>query len=255
VPFPQHPRKHLEEPLFTASEFHRYVAQRTGRPRPRPARNVVLVFGGWRWKRYLDRRFRGRFEEKTGLYRVRPTVGIYLVAGPGAPHVAIVAEELAALGVRRFVIVGIAGSLQPDVRVGSLVLCSKALRDEGTSHHYVKPQPFAYPSPTLTTRLRTTMERSGVTFDHGPTWTTDAPYRETVTEIRRYRNRRILTVEMEASALFSVAQLRNFEAAALLVVSDNLDERGWEPRFYDCRPSLHRALDMAIRTLAAESQR
>jgi len=189
------------------------------------------------------------------LYRVRPSVGVHLVAGPGAPHVAIVAEELAALGVRRFVIVGIAGSLQPQLRVGSLVLCSKALRDEGTSHHYVKPQPFAYPSPTLTRRLTQAMARSVSTFDLGPTWTTDAPYRETVTEIRRYRDRGILTVEMEASALFSVARLRHCEAAALFVVSDNLDERGWEPRFYDCRPHLHRALDIAIKTLAAEPQR
>jgi uridine phosphorylase len=251
VPFPQHPRKHLEEPLFTASEFHRYVAKRTGRPRPKPARRVILVFGGWRWKRYLSRRFHGRFEQQTGLYRARPSVGIYLVEGPGAPHVAIVAEELAALGVRRFVIVGIAGSLQPDVRVGSLILCTKALRDEGTSHHYVKPQPFARPSPALTARLKTAMERSGTTFEQGPTWTIDAPYRETVTEIRRYRKRGILTVEMEASALFSVARLRGCEAAALFVVSDNLDDRGWEPRFYDCRPDLYRALDIAIEALAA----
>jgi purine-nucleoside phosphorylase len=103
----------------------------------------------------------------------------------------------------------------------------------------------------LTARLKTAMERLGTAFEQGPTWTIDAPYRETVSEIRRYRLRGILTVEMEASAMFSVARLRDCEAAALFVVSDNLDERGWEPRFYDCRPDLHRALEIAVEALAA----
>jgi len=248
VPFPQHPRKQLEEPLFTASEFHRYEAKRSGAPKPRPPRNVVLVFGR-RWKRYLNRRFRGCFDRRSGLYRASPSVGVAIIGGPGAPFAAIVVEELAALGVRRFVIVGMAGSLQPGLRVGSLVLCTKALRDEGTSHHYVRPQPFAHPSPKLTARLKNSMERLGTSFESGASWTTDAPYRETVSEVRRYRKLGILTVEMEASAVFSVAQLRGCEAAALFVVSDHVDERGWEPRFHDSRPGLRRALNISVGAL------
>ena len=209
---------------------------------------MILVFGR-RWRGYLSRKFRGTLDRRTDIYRVRPSVGVTVLAGPGAPHVAIVVEELAALGVRRFVIVGIAGSLQPSLRVGSLVLCGRALRDEGTSHHYIRPGRFVRPSAGLTETLRTELERRGTPYAIGPTWTIDAPYRETVTEIRRYRRLGILTVEMEASALFSVARLRGRQSAALFVISDHLDERGWEPRFHDSRPGLRRALELAIRAL------
>ena len=251
VPFPQHPRKHREESLFTAREFHRYASRRTGSPPPKPPRNVVLVYGH-RWKRYLSRKYRAASPSAgSGDYRANDSVGVSIVGGPGAPHSAIVVEEMAALGVRRFLIVGMAGSLQPDLRVGSLVACDKALRDEGTSHHYVRPSVFAYPSSELTAALVSTLEREGTPYAKGPTWTTDAPYRETVAEVRRYRQRGILTVEMEASAVFSVARFRGRQAAAIFVISDHLDERGWEPRFYDCRPGLRHALDLAVEALAA----
>lgn len=72
------------------------------------------------------------------------------------------------------------------------------------------------------------------------------PIRETVAEIRRYRARGIVTVKMEASAIFAIARCRKRQAAALFVVSDNLDDRGWEPRFHDTRAPLRRALQVAI---------
>jgi uridine phosphorylase len=209
------------------------------------------VFGR-RWERYLSRRYPGSPAlRNSGIYRANDEVGVSIVGGPGAPYAAIVVEELAALGVRRFLIAGIAGSLQPKLRAGSLVICNRALRDEGTSHHYAGPSVFAYPSSKLTRVLRSTLERHGTSFTVGPTWTTDAPYRETIPEVRRYRKQGILTVEMEASAVFSVARCRGCEAAAMFVISDHLDERGWEPRFHDSRPGLRHALNLAVEALAA----
>ncbi len=250
VGFPQYRGKHRAAPLFTATEFHRYASRRSGRPLPVPPRGVVLVFGE-RWRRYLSQRFRGVYDRGTGLYHVGPNVGIMLVPGPGAPFATIVVEELAALGVKRFLIVGMAGSLQPGVRVGSYVLCTKALRDEGTSHHYRGPGLYAHPSADLTKALRATLAREGVPFAEGPSWTTDAVYRETPPEIRRYRRAGILTVEMEASAVFAVSGHRGCRAAALFVISDHLDDAGWEPRFFDTRRPLRQGLTLAIRTLRA----
>ncbi len=248
VPYPLHPSKHRAPALFTAADFHRYVARRRGVAPPRPPRSIVLCYGG-RWKRYLDRRFRGRLDVRSGIYLAGPGVGVTLVAGPGAPHSAVVVEELAALGVRRFVIVGLAGSLQPRLRAGEIVVCEKALRDEGTSYHYAPPSRFAYPDAKLASALRRVLERSGIPYDSGASWTIDAIYRETVAEVRRYRARGILTVEMEASAVFTVARALGRAAAALFVISDHLDERGWEPKFHDARPSLRRALDLAVEAL------
>jgi uridine phosphorylase len=249
VTFPQHRRKHLERPLFTAGEFHRYVARRRGVPPPRPPDTVVLVFGP-RWRRYLGRKYPGTLDRRSDIYRVRPGVGVTILGGPGAPLAGIVVEELAAAGTRRFVIVGIAGSLQPELRLGGIVLCTRALRDEGTSHHYLAPGRFTEPSPKLTDTLRAALGRAGTPFVTGPTWTIDAPYRETIAEIRRYRSQGILTVEMEASAVFAIARLRGCESAAVFVISDHLDERGWEPRFHDCRPALHKALGVVVGALA-----
>lgn len=202
---------------------------------------------GERWTRYLRRTFRGRYDSRTGIYRATRSVGVVQVQGPGAPFAGIVVEELAALGVRRFVLVGLAGSLAREIRVGSMVVCTKALRDEGTSHHYQKGAPFSHPDRRLTSSLALSLRAAGTPYSRGPSWTTDAPYRETVPEIRRYRRAGILTVEMEASAVFAVAMALDREAAALFVISDHLDETGWEPRFHDTRTALHRALRIAIR--------
>jgi len=245
VPFPHQPRKHRWAPLYSASDFWRYVATRTGNPSPRAPPNVVLVFGE-RWTRYLNRTFRGTYDSETGVYRVDRSVGVVQVRGPGAPFASIVVEERAALGVKRFVIVGLAGSLSRDIQAGSMVVCTKALRDEGTSHHYQPAAPFSHPDRRLTTALKASLQSAGVPYFEGPSWTTDAPYRETIPEIRRYRRAGILTVEMEASAVFAVARALGRRAAALFVISDHLDEAGWEPRFHDMRAALHQALRIAI---------
>jgi len=247
--YPRYPRKHRESALFKAVEFHTYLSKRRGESLPRPPRNVVLVFGA-RWHAYLKNKFRGRLDPRSGVYRINSTVGIVNIDGPGAPFATIVLEELAALGVRRFLILGLAGSLRPDLGAGSLVVCSKALRDEGTSYHYAKSSAYARPSPGLVTRLTRVLERNHLSYAEGPSWTTDAPYRETVAEIRRYRRAGIVTVEMEAAAVFTVAHYLGRESAALFVISDLLDEGGWEPRFHDTREVLRRALDIAIEAVA-----
>jgi uridine phosphorylase len=247
VPVPQQARKHRSKPLFTGRDFQQYLASRTG-SRARPPPTIILVFGQ-RWERYLGRRFGRRPDPRTQVLRAAPGVGVVRLPGPGAPATAICVEELAALGARRFVIVGLAGSLKPELRAGARVLCTKALRDEGTSHHYTRPSRYAHPTRELTGRLAKAMRRQGAPFTSGPTWTIDAPYRETVPEILRYRRAGIVTVEMEASALFTVARHLRCEAAALFVISDHLDETGWKPRFHDVHEALYESLEWVIAAL------
>lgn len=250
MPVPFHPKKHRERALVTAAAFHRYHAKHAGTALPKPPPKVVLVFGS-RWRAYLNRRYGGRFDRYTGVFRVNESVGICRISGPGAPFATIVVEELAALGVREFIIVGLAGSLRPDLRVGSLVLCRKALRDEGTSYHYAGPSDYARPSPRLVARVKRALVRERIHFAEGPTWTTDAPYRETRAELRRYRRMRIVTVEMEASAVFAAAAHLGRSAAALFVISDHLEEQGWKPRFHDTTSGLRQALGVALTAFGA----
>jgi uridine phosphorylase len=176
-------------------------------------------------------------------------VGIVRVPGVGAPVTALLMEELIARGAERFLALGHVGSLQPDVELGDLVVVDRALRDEGTSHHYLDAGAYVDATPALCDRLEAALNGAEETYHTGPTWTTDAVYRETIPEIERYREDGIVTVDMEAAAVFAVAARRGVDAGALFTISDHLDPSGWEPRFAETGEHLERAFTRAVAAL------
>jgi uridine phosphorylase len=184
----------------------------------------------------LAKRFRGRRIEGLGeTYRLpqsRASLGLTFPRGVGGPATVVRCEELAALGTRDFIGVGFAGSLSPELVPGDLVVCAGAVRDEGTSHHYAPAAVAATPSPELSRWVRRTLTAAHLPFRVGPSWTTDAPYRETGQELRHYRRRGILTVDMEASAMFIFGRTRRVRTASVFVISDVLTDEGWEPHFH-----------------------
>jgi uridine phosphorylase len=171
--------------------------------------------------------------------------------GVGGPSAAMLVEELGAHGVQRFIVVGLAGALTDELGPCAVAVCDRALRDEGVSHHYLPPGRYVAAGRKLSTRLGEELRQDGVAVRVGPTWTTDAPYRETAEEVRRYRTAGIVTVEMEAASVFAVAEARGYEAAAGFVVSDHLTADGWVGHFHeaDLRSNLRILLSAAIRTL------
>ena len=152
--------------------------------------------------------------------------------GIGAPAAAIILETFIASGILRFVSIGTAGSLQKSVNIGDIVVCDRAIRDEGTSHHYLEPSVFSYASAELTERAKRSLDKIQTPYTVGTSWTVDAPFRETVAEVTKYQEEGILTVEMEAAALFTVAEYRNVQLAAILTVSDTLADLTWNPQFH-----------------------
>lgn len=139
---------------------------------------------------------------------------------------AIAVEELAVQGAIEFLILGTAGGITAP-RPGGLVLCTKALRDEGVSHHYLPNSRYALPDRGLVSGLGEAMKKHGISYQSGPSWTIDAPYRESKQELAQYYKEGILTVEMEAAALFAVARVVGARAAAVFMVSDLLKADGW----------------------------
>ncbi len=252
MPFPQHPRKHREGALFTPRHFFRYLKS-TGESVPRAPSTVILCFTPHLTKFAVDALHARQAKDAPELILRTPLgpLGLVVTRGIGAPALAVTVEELMARGTRRFVSLGIAGCLQADLSVGTTVLCTRAIRDEGTSYHYVRASKYAYPSGPLTARLRRGLESRGVQVRTGASWTVDAAYRETVRELRTYRKEGVLTVEMEASALFTIARVSGVEAAALFTVSDILDETGWVPRFVEARTHLHSLLKQTVAVLGA----
>jgi uridine phosphorylase len=184
-----------------------------------------------------------------------PRVGVVEGFGFGAPGAAIVIEELIALGVRRFINIGLAGALPDEVAFGDVVLCTGAIRDEGVSHHYVPATRYAHPSKGLTDEVRRALLSKGDPFVEGTTWTLDAIYRETLEEAIAFREEGVVTVEMEAAALFTIAQVRGVEIASLFTVSDHLlAESEWRPApdKHSLINGLARILEVSLEVLSPE---
>ncbi len=105
--------------------------------------------------------------------------------------------------------------------------------EEGTSTHYPVPETRPESDAMLNRRLQEALNTKGLPFRTGEVWTTDAPYRETLDKVKHYQRLGVLAVEMEMSALMTVARFRAVSVAALLVVSDELFDLKWKPGFSD----------------------
>jgi uridine phosphorylase len=123
----------------------------------------------------------------------------------GAPFAVLVAEQLFASGCQLLISVTSAGQITPIGPTPYFVLINRALRDEGTSYHYLPPSTFTEaPDAKLLARVEDRIRTLPAIVLHvGATWTTDAPYRETEAAISRARNLGALAVEMEAAALYA----------------------------------------------------
>lgn len=176
------------------------------------------------------------------LYFADVYIGTYegvsvVLAGPmlGAPQTVLVLEKLIALGVSKVVGVGWCGSLQSRIRIGDVVLPSSSIAEEGTSAHYPISTDQPGPAEELLHPLRKIYEEAGLICHEGRIWTTDAPYRETLGKVLTYQKQGVMAVEMETSALFTVAHFRNIRLAMALVVSDDLSSLRWRHGFRDER--------------------
>ena len=154
----------------------------------------------------------------------------------GAPYAVILFENLIAWGVKRLLFFGWGGAIDPDIRIGDVVLASGAIVDEGTSPHYgTKEHAVVKASDEFIREIGKALKTGGLDFHQGLAWTTDAIFRETGEKLTKFQKAGALAVEMELSALFSVARFRGVEAAGILVVSDELASSKWRPGFGDKR--------------------
>jgi uridine phosphorylase len=212
------------------------------RPRDVPAHCVLCFF-----REVIDRVVR----EHDGrvVYTVSSEIGEYPLyeiehqgrrlgisqAGVGAPLAAGMLEELIAVGCRNFIVCGGSGVLDRAVAVGHLLVPTAAVRDEGTSYHYMAPSREVRANPAGVQVIERALQKAEVEYLLCKTWTTDAFYRETPVRIRRRKEEGCLAVEMEAAALFAVAQFRGVTLGQILYGGDDIsgeawDSRGWQGR-------------------------
>lgn len=152
--------------------------------------------------------------------------------GVGAPLAAALLEEIIARGCRKFIACGGAGVLIPDLALGHIVVPTSAVRDEGTSYHYLPPSREVAASIDAVAAIEQTLSERGFAYLSAKTWTTDAIYRETVAKIAARRAEGCVTVEMEAAAFFAVAQFRGVTFGQMLYCGDDLSGATWDSRHW-----------------------
>lgn len=209
------------------------------RPRPDAASVAVLCF----FHEVVDRVTAGSrrvmtIRSEDGPYpvcEVEHDAGRVLVVNPGvgAPKAVATLEALIAIGVRTVVAVGGAGVLVPGLDRGHPIIANRAVRDEGTSFHYLAPGRYATADPGMTRVLADTLHAHGVPADEALVWTTDGLFRETADMVARRRDEGCVLVEMEAAALMACAAFREVRLGQLLYAGDDLSADEWDHRDWD----------------------
>ena len=147
----------------------------------------------------------------------------------GAPACVAGIEEVVALGVKKIVLFGSCGILNKSAD-NKIIIPTSAVRDEGTSYHYLKATDEVYTDENIINKTTKCLEKCGYSYIKGKTWTTDAIYRETESVIRERKQEACICLEMECAAALAVTQFRKVSFAQFLYGADNLDSSEWEPR-------------------------
>ena len=256
--FPNYPEKHEFDSIFNAEDIVAY-RKRLGR-----MPDIKTPFGAlfcldrglpeqMRW--HIPVRRAGSMNADVHVTkRTKNPVVILTNFGGGAAIVAELAEELVVMGAKKLILMTWAGTLQPGLKAGDIVVCNRALRDDGTSQHYLPPARYIDGDDGLADQLVAAVHAHGGQCAKGATWTTAAPYRETRMEVRQYQSEGVQVVEMETAGLFTIGHVRKIPATAAVVVMDSLASLTWQvpDRLDGIQRSLKRVYQASIEILAKD---
>lgn len=166
------------------------------------------------------------------VYKIRykdTDIAFYL-SRVGAPACVAGFEEIIAMGAEKFVLFGSCGVLDDDHVKDNIIIPVSAVRDEGTSYHYIAPSPEIEADPRSIQILESVLSSFDCPYVKGKTWTSDAIYRETLPLIQERRQEGCLVVEMECASMLAVAKYRQIPFLQFLYGADNLSSDLWEIR-------------------------
>jgi uridine phosphorylase len=162
--------------------------------------------------------------------------------GVGSPVAAAMFEEVIALGCKNFISCGSAGALDKSIAIGHIIVPTVAVRDEGVSYHYLPPGREVSANKEGVVAIESVLKYYHCEYLLVKTWTTDAIYRETVARVQRRRAEGCLVVEMEAAALFAIAQFRGVQLAQILYCSDDVSNTDWNAHLWPAREATREKL-------------
>ena len=150
--------------------------------------------------------------------------------GVGAPVAVVDIEDMHAMEVEKFIVFGNCGVLDDSIEDCSVIIPTKALRDEWTSFHYAAPSRSIDLNKKYVSEFKELLNEFGYSYTEGVTWTTDAFYRETRDKVNKRISEGAIVVEMEASAMQAVADFRDCEMFLFFYAGDNLAGEDWDIR-------------------------
>ncbi len=162
----------------------------------------------------------------------------------GAPLCAAFLDECIALGSKYVMFCGGGGVLRSDLTVGKLIVIDSAIRDEGTSYHYIKPSREIQANQKIVKKITDYLEINKIDYILGKTWTTDAFYRETKSKVALRKEEGAILVEMEQSAMIAVSQFRDIDYGAIIYCGDDLSTEKWDSRRWKERKEIRYDLTM-----------
>jgi uridine phosphorylase len=157
------------------------------------------------------------------------TLGLFH-PGVGAPLAVGMTEEVIGMGFRKFIACGGAGVLDGDIVSGHVIVPSVAVRDEGTSYHYMEPTREVEMNSIALKVIKKVLDSSEMDYLIGKTWTTDAIYRETSDKIKLRKSEGCITVEMETASLFALSCFRDVIIGQILYGGDDISGDVWDER-------------------------
>ena len=148
----------------------------------------------------------------------------------GAPACTVAYEELIAMGLEKLIIFGTCGVLNREIEDLAIIIPTSAIRDEGTSYHYMKSSPEIEVNKKYKKEFIEILKDNNLSYVEGKVWTTDAPYRETRNKVLKRKEQGCICVDMECASLNAVAQFRNKDIFQFFYAADNLDSNEWDQR-------------------------
>jgi uridine phosphorylase len=143
----------------------------------------------------------------------------------GASYAVLAAEQLFVSGCKLLISVTSAGIIKEYETEKKFALITSAVRDEGTSYHYLPPNQSSELNKVIRSSLSLFQHTSACPFFEASSWTTDAPYRETPTAIKNMKQLNVSCVEMEASALYALAQVKGYNIICFAHLTNSMAQK------------------------------
>lgn len=253
IRFPGYADKYRSKALMTPKKYFEWKKLKGGEPSFKPPKALIMVVDPGLVKnllgKYRTKQCDGCFKHVYFLEDY-PSIAFAELGFTGARAV-VDFELLIAWGVKKAIFIGTSCGLQPDLQLGDLFVCERAIRDEGTSCHYLPHEKYVYPSEKLKKSLLSTLEEMNKPYKLGTIWTIDAFFRVTQEEVRHYQKEGVLAVEMEMAPLFAVGAYRGVDVISLGTRTDTYANLVWE-KDKGYKEAKYQALegffDIAVRT-------